>query len=70
MELYGPHTQTTEKEVDAKKSLFHLKPSIVEFTRLLREQRELKIPQESVLCLSEEAEAVPAESEVNSMMRS
>ncbi|WP_133581745.1 hypothetical protein [Aureibacillus halotolerans] len=36
--------------------------SVVKIRRLLREQRELKIPQESLL--SEEAEAVPAESEV------
>ncbi|TDQ42018.1 hypothetical protein [Aureibacillus halotolerans] len=36
--------------------------SVVKIRRLLREQRELKIPQESLL--SEEAEAVPAESGV------
>ncbi|MGF7126798.1 hypothetical protein J2T56_001503 [Natronobacillus azotifigens] len=35
----------------------------LKYARLLREQRELKIHSESEICLSELAEAVPAESE-------
>ncbi len=44
--------------------MFKVLLSVVKIRRLLREQHELKIPQESGLPLSEEAEAVPAESEV------